>query len=191
MDELTNDLSQLNVNRGFIRREEMEEQQNQQEQIFQGVLGCIGDLRQGMQSDRAEHKHERDQLRAEHKHERDQLRAEHKHERDQQNQINLGILGQLGDLKSVQVDQGREIQHVKSVQANQGREFQDIKSVQANQGRKIQDVQSEIAKSAKKAHRRDKQFKALTAALGVKMDLSSPDSAVDSAASTDKTETGK
>ena len=163
-----NNQSQVPANQDFARREELQlmrnrdqEQQDQQNRINQGMLDQLGVLQR---NDRGLQR------------EMQQMQQDRIYDRDNQNQINEGMLDRIGDLQRVQADQGREIQDVRSVQADQGREIQDVRSVQTEHS-------LQLAKSAKKTDRMKKKnranLKAVKAAfdeMGVKIDLSSPDS---------------
>ena len=149
-----NNQSQVPANQDFARREELQlmrnrdqEQQDQQNRINQGMLDQLGVLQR---NDRGLQR------------EMQQMQQDRIYDRDNQNQINEGMLDRIGDLQRVQADQGREIQDVRSVQTEHS---------------------LQLAKSAKKTDRMKKKnranLKAVKAAfdeMGVKIDLSSPDS---------------
>ena len=164
-NELANPQSQVSANQDRREEVEEEEEQNQQNQINQGLLGCVGDLRQQMQQDRSV---------------------------QEQSMVLIGDLQRTSqnlqrtsqDLQRGQVVLAQRLDdHGHQIVDNQQR-IGGLETRQAEQDRAI-------TRTARKQSRHAKMVEEGFKALGLEMALSSPDSAVDSAASADETETGK
>ena len=184
-NELANPQSQVSANQD--RREEVEEEeQNQQNQINQGLLGCVGDLRQQMQQDRSVQEQSMVLI--------GDLRQQMQQDRSVQEQ-SMVLIGDLQrtsqnlqrtsqDLQRGQVVLAQRLDdHGHQIVDNQQR-IGGLETRQAEQDRAI-------TRTARKQSRHAKMVEEGFKALGLEMALSSPDSAVDSAASADETETGK